>query len=409
MRSNRATLKKTNGASTINAYTVLVSRLEQRKTMPLYTTIPAGINHNDASSAPIFSTRVQSFYRWIYKLSRQEGYCWASTPYLATKQRASERTIYRWLARLADAGYIRHEVDCGIERRITPLKTPEPIRGTRHRFIQTHKPDMQNVRGKHGKLDTGRVRGLPYDAYTQETTTRKPGAGTQNAGGKKEFPAENQFTVKPNDATQPCHHGGERALIPLVPKHSSKVPRSHTLLRSSIAAKRSVQNELPPAIENNTPAAFLVATLEHLGVTRVKAVELVQSYEYDVITKQIAALNYRKAKDRAAVLVASIKQNWSIPAAVSESIKQRVQDERKAHTSALSAALERERQSNRANTLAAFSGQSDAICSHWRERAAVVLRSEYSNVVGMMSNRAMWSGMIERRASELWASSSPPE
>jgi hypothetical protein len=40
-------------------------------------------------------SRLASFYRWVWKLSQQEGFCWACTGYLARKQGVTERTVYR--------------------------------------------------------------------------------------------------------------------------------------------------------------------------------------------------------------------------------------------------------------------------------------------------------------------------
>jgi hypothetical protein len=72
----------------------------------------------------VLPSRLASFYRWVWKLSQQEGFCWACTGYLADKQGVTERTIYRWLADLRRAGFISSEQTPGVERRITPQKEP---------------------------------------------------------------------------------------------------------------------------------------------------------------------------------------------------------------------------------------------------------------------------------------------
>ncbi len=73
---------------------------------------------------PLLPSRLASFYRWVWKLSQQEGFCWACTGYLARKQGVSERTIYRWLSQLRSSGFISSEQTPGVERRITPHKQP---------------------------------------------------------------------------------------------------------------------------------------------------------------------------------------------------------------------------------------------------------------------------------------------
>jgi hypothetical protein len=77
-----------------------------------------------ALAAPVLPSRLASFYRWVWKLSQQEGFCWACTGYLARKQGVSERTIYRWLSDLRRLGFISSEQTPGVERRITPHNEP---------------------------------------------------------------------------------------------------------------------------------------------------------------------------------------------------------------------------------------------------------------------------------------------
>jgi hypothetical protein len=76
---------------------------------------------------PRLPRRVASFYRWLCRWHSQTEDLHASTPYYAWKQGVSDRTIYRWLRILQAAGYISKEVDCGIERRITPLVPSPPL------------------------------------------------------------------------------------------------------------------------------------------------------------------------------------------------------------------------------------------------------------------------------------------
>ncbi len=75
-------------------------------------------------AVPVLPSRLASFYRWVWKLSQQEGFCWACTGYLARKQGVSERTVYRWLSDLRRLGFISSEQTPGVERRITPHKEP---------------------------------------------------------------------------------------------------------------------------------------------------------------------------------------------------------------------------------------------------------------------------------------------
>lgn len=371
--------------------------------------------------AVALSTRLQSFFRWLCKLSQEHGFCWASTGYLAKTQRATERTVYRWLSKLRGAGFIEHEVDTGIERRITPLRKPESIRGTPHRFIQTHNQSAPNVRGKQGKLVRGFVRGLPLELYTQETTTGQsctlagescaggePGANVATVGSEErgEFQQNTTSDTKTNVSRRCRHRSGERATIPSMPKHLSNCPRSPLPSRSELlpVAPVVVWNEKEPLID--APSAAVVAALVGAGVSEAVAVLLVGKHGVDAVQVQLDALVHRKPKDPAAVLVSSIRSAWKIPGAFVETITRKTSDAAKQQTAALSAALERKRQDTAAMGLAAFSGQSDAIRDYWRECAGVVLRQEYGTFAHMTQKRAFWSDLVERRAVALWSASS---
>ncbi len=67
------------------------------------------------------SSDLRSFLRWIVKLSRETGFCWASNRYLAAKQGCSVDTITRRVQRLEAAGLVTVEQIPGVERRITPI------------------------------------------------------------------------------------------------------------------------------------------------------------------------------------------------------------------------------------------------------------------------------------------------
>ncbi len=88
------------------------------------TFYPLPLPGGAGAAVPVLPSRLASFYRWLWKLSQQEGFCWACTGYLARKQGVSERTVYRWLKDLRRLGFISSEQTPGVERRITPHKEP---------------------------------------------------------------------------------------------------------------------------------------------------------------------------------------------------------------------------------------------------------------------------------------------
>ncbi len=334
--------------------TALIRAVEGRKTMQSYRAASCGDN---------LPARLVSFHNWLCKLSEQEGFCWASTPYLAMKQGVSERTVYRWLSRLRGRGFISGEVDLGLERRITPEKCVIPLPKKRSRVAQSPKFCFGNVRGGVRGSVRGGVRGPlgidASDACTHKTTTHN--------------------TNKKN------------SLNPRVPSSNSVPLPSSGSLASGIS-----KNELPPADSQR-----LVQTLVTHGVASAKAVALVDSIEEKVIVEQVEALPHRKANNPSAVLVSSIENNWSLPSALTEEKKRRFEQEKKTQERLLRAALEQKRVEGRSGALATFSGLPDAQKAHWRELARRQIEQEKPAFVKMSEGRAVLGEIIEQRAAQL--------
>jgi hypothetical protein len=156
--------------------------------------------------------------------------------------------------------------------------------------------------------------------------------------------------------------------------------------------------------EKDTPSASnlpLVRTLVAHGVAETKAVELVATVEPETIAVQVEALPYRKPKDSGAVLASSIAQNWSLPSALTNERKKRIEQEQRAQAFALRAALDQKRAEVRSGVVSAFSGLPDAEKAHWRELARRQIQKEKPAFVKMSEGRAVLGEIIERRAAEL--------
>ena len=80
-----------------------------------YAIIPADVRYN--ADIP---DGAKLLYGEITALTNAQGYCWASNAYFARLYSCSVDTISRWVKALADAGYIRTQIDRenGNERRI---------------------------------------------------------------------------------------------------------------------------------------------------------------------------------------------------------------------------------------------------------------------------------------------------
>jgi hypothetical protein len=215
------------------------------------------------SSSSVLPSRLSSFYRWVWKLSQQEGFCWACTPYLAKKQGVSERTVYRWLSDLRRFGFISSEQTPGVERRVFPQKEP------------TRPKKMSGVcQGSLSGVSSSRV----------SDAGEAPTAGANVRGSV-------------STGAQPVG-SSEKA-------------------------------EQPSAVVNRLTA---------LGVSSPIAAQLVRTHGEAAVLAQLEALPFRKPRNQAAALVASVLNRWQLPSACSEAQRGAQDRARKSSAMALEAA-----------------------------------------------------------------------
>jgi len=99
--------------------------LAENPTPAFYAVIPADVRYH-----PDLPPNAKLLYGEITALCSREGYCWAQNPYFADLYRTHRVTISKWIRALADAGFIRVEIDkqAGNLRRIYLVaKSPIPI------------------------------------------------------------------------------------------------------------------------------------------------------------------------------------------------------------------------------------------------------------------------------------------
>jgi hypothetical protein len=271
------------------------------------------------------SDAVLSTYRWFCRWYSQTGYIDASTPYLAKKQRVSERTMYRRLAELVARGCIKAEVTPGVERVIVPLVPPPPIPNKRKPGFRAS-ASAASLSG----VVSGVVSGvLPYvvsDAPTHDTTA---------ASGEP------------------------------------------------VACDGAMDD--------------VVVSLVGAGVSRKVAAALVQADPAEV-EQQLQALEYRKPRDRAAVLVQSIRDKWPLPAAFVSALEQKRKAAQQLADAAARAALERKRQEQRQGVSVAFLGLSAEIRGKYIERACEALHKEQPNAYHLMQGKRGFDPWVQARA-----------
>lgn len=271
----------------------------------LYPDAAPGVNWSALSSNCV------SFYGWLYRWYQETGDVSPSTPYLARKQRRTQRTIYRWLTDLEAVGAIRREVSQGVERSIVPLLAPPP-KQRRRSPVNSH----------------------PGARYRAEPTPIVSGVSDTKMSGQ-------------------CQGS------------------------SCIDSLRI----------NSTTQTGVVASLVAEGVLKHVAVQLVEQLGEDPVQEQLQALPHRKPKDRAAVLVSSIKQSWPLPETFKAAVARKQKEAAEAQNRAMKAELAKKRESARQETKAAFYGLPDAVRADLLDRAASALRVELPAAWRMMQNR----------------------
>lgn len=298
---------------------------------------PALITAPDWSALP---RSVVSFYRWLHRWHSETGDVSPSTGYLAMKQRRTERTVYRWLSRLECAGLVTREVVQGVERRIIPQVEPPP-------------PPRKAPTNRH-----------PGARYRASDVSKMSGGGQGDLSGVPLSHARTQGATT----------------LPTVPPPG---PRP---------APEAPEEQVAPGGAESV--ALLVAEGVPVPVARV----LVATHGPEVVQEQAEALPFRRPNDRAAVLVASVKGRWSLPAALVAAKERRAKEQRDRSERAARAALAEKRAEQRRNIQTAFSGLPAALQEQYRERARLALAAEQPAAYRLMQGRGMFGSWVEQRA-----------
>lgn len=347
---------------------------------------PALVSYHDADLSRL-STGANSLLRWLSRwFSQTEEPLFPSTAYIARKNKRHERTVYRWLSELRSLGCIVTETIPGIERRIVPQVAPADCPKPSRRALRTQK--MSGV-------VSGVMSGVPPylpDAYTEkrqqqeeenERATRPELTGNANTG---ELPGAGRNGPKA-PLTQPFHSNSQS-------QQASRSPRS--LTQSSLTARTEqgpnilLCAPLPavtPCVASGEVPAGVAGELVAVGVSASTACALVAEYGEEVCKVQLASLPLRKAVDRSAVLVASIRQSWAIPEQVKESAQ-------KAQNALVRAIESSEREKHRASLLERFSGLPARAQEAIEQRARSLWHLEQPQAARIMAGKAASASVV---------------
>lgn len=287
----------------------------------LYLVFPTG----EKNPSPL-PARIGSFYRWLHRWYSETGDLHASTVYYARKQGVSERTVYRWLAKLRTLEYISTEQTPGVERRITPHLEPPKQR--------------RNVRGLSGV----RVRGSSSITDACEAST----TGTT-------------------------------------------------------ATVAQVEPEEAPAAVVGPEEREAVSAVADEGVVPAVAAALVRRYGVQLVRVQLDALKHRTVRDRAAALVASIRQNWPIPAVMERKQEEQRKAAQRASERAFRVALDRKREEDRQAALDRLSGLPPEARAAVLDVARRSLQCEKPAAYTLMVGKAGFDAWVQTRALQLLA------
>jgi hypothetical protein len=115
--------------------------------------------------------------------------------------------------------------------------------------------------------------------------------------------------------------------------------------------KPALNSEIPAPSENMNEKALIVDPLLNsmleTGVTRKVAEQILREHNREAVQSQLEALPYRKAGDPAAVLVASIQDDWNYPASYKASRRKTKSASQKEKDREAKAAEEREKEERR--------------------------------------------------------------
>ncbi len=224
-----------------------------------------------AQLPPAVSTGAASFFRWVSNWHLQTGDVWAGTPYLARRSGRSETTLYRWLRELERGGYISRDVVVGVERRIIPL-------------LPADVPQL----ARDAKRGDARI-----NARQISCKQKPPKISYKRTTGVKKMT------------------GVMAGVMAGVPPYSQRFEEKTTTAKAPANTASKTGNDTPDCLKGAAVAA-LIST----GLGAAPARQLVGEVGPETVLEQVKALPYRKAANPVAVVVASIKNRWSIPDAV---------------------------------------------------------------------------------------------
>lgn len=139
----------------------------------------------------------------------------------------------------------------------------------------------------------------------------------------------------------------------------------------------------------------LLGELCAVGVAPAVARSLVAVHGVEVCRKQVQALPLRKAKDKAALLVAAIAGRWTIPATRNEQAEKQQKQAAQARQKAAQAILEQDRAKRAAQDTARLAGLSTGQREALEARAVALYRQEQPGAAAVMLGKRCGAVVVQ--------------
>ncbi len=191
--------------------------------------------------------------------------------------------------------------------------------------------------------------------------------------------------------------------IPLPFEGETGASSASSTSTDSVASSGKAAKAAPDAKADEELVAPLIARMEALGVSSSVARELLALVGTSEVELQLACLDEREPRDRAATFVKATREMWSPPAAYRERIEAKVREEERAAASEEAErrrSAEREQEQRESERQAHENAQLDALWDKLEEPTRVLLERDAVERLGILgrTGRAQVALTVMRRA-----------
>lgn len=191
-------------------------------------------------------------------------------------------------------------------------------------------PAIQHTDGKAKAINTKRD-GSSDDGSKQDnqshTQSNRDGSNTESMPQKVETTRFREGTE--SLSKQKLNSESQATNVPTITAKGNPYNKHYHANHSGVDYKNNINNKHTSQEKNE-----IRKMLSNQGVSESIASDLLENYPAEIITKQITMLPFRQAREPAAVLVKSIKDDWHAPALYLAKLKEQAEKKKKANAEA---------------------------------------------------------------------------